>query len=130
MIPVGYPYFEKRLNAYNDVERIRQLLFISQGSIGEELSRFALKIHDDDRIDYEIVYKLHPGEYDRWKDEYPWLAESNVQVIDGPEPPLYRLFAEFASGRCRVDGGVRGALLRLEHIRVRYGQIVCVAATR
>ncbi len=94
VIPVGYPYLEERLNAYTDVERIRQLLFISQGSIGEELSRFALKIYDDDRIDYEIVYKLHPGEYDRWKDEYPWLAESNVQVIDGPEPPLYRLFAE------------------------------------
>jgi hypothetical protein len=65
VIPVGYPYLEKRLNAYNDIERTRQLLSISQGTIGEELSRFALEVHDDDRIDYEVVYKLHPGEYDR-----------------------------------------------------------------
>jgi hypothetical protein len=56
-----------------------------------------LEVHEDDRIDHEVVYKLHPGEYDRWEDEYPWLAESSVRVIDEPEPPLYRLFAESAA---------------------------------
>jgi len=40
------------------------------------------------------VYKLHPGEYDRWQDEYPQLANADVRVIDKSEPPLYRLFAE------------------------------------
>jgi len=94
VIPVGYPYLEERLSAYDNVERSEQLLFISQGTIGAELSRFALEVHDDDRIDHEVVYKLHPGEYDRWEDEYPWLARSDVRVIDEPEPPLYRLFAE------------------------------------
>ncbi|WP_271969547.1 hypothetical protein [Halorubrum ezzemoulense] len=94
VIPVGYPYLEERLDAYDDVERSEQLLFISQGTIGRELSRFALEVHEDDRIDHEVVYKLHPGEYDRWEEEYPWLAESDVRVIDDSEPPLYRLFAE------------------------------------
>lgn len=94
VIPVGYPYLEERLDVYDDVERSEQLLFISQGTIGRELSRFALEVHEDDRIDHEVVYKLHPGEYDRWEEEYPWLAESDVRVIDKSEPPLYRLFAE------------------------------------
>ena len=94
VIPVGYPYLEERLNTYADVKRSEQLLFISQGTIGAELSRFALAVHDDDRVDHEVVYKLHPGEYDRWEGEYPWLAKSDVRVIDEPEPPLYRLFAE------------------------------------
>ena len=94
VIPVGYPYLEGRLDKYDDIEPTEQLLFISQGTIGQELSQFALKVHEDDRIDHEVVYKLHPGEYDRWEDEYPWLAESDVRVIDGSEPPLYRLFAE------------------------------------
>jgi len=94
VIPVGYPYLEGRLDAYDDVERREQLLFISQGTIGHELSRFALDVYEDDRIDHEVVYKLHPGEYDRWEEEYPWLAESSVRVIDRSEPPLYRLFAE------------------------------------
>ncbi|WP_237561653.1 hypothetical protein [Halorubrum halophilum] len=94
VIPVGYPYLEERLDAYDDVERSQQLLFISQGTIGRELSRFALEVHEDERIDHEVVYKLHPGEYDRWEDEYPWLAESDIRVIEESEPPLYQLFAE------------------------------------
>ncbi|AZQ15866.1 hypothetical protein DOS48_05270 [Halorubrum sp. PV6] len=94
VIPVGYPYLEQRLNKYDDVESTEQLLFISQGTIGRKLSQFALEVHEDDRIDHEVVYKLHPGEYDRWEDEYPWLAESDMRVIDESEPPLYRLFAE------------------------------------
>lgn len=94
VIPVGYPYLEQRLDKYDDVEPAEQLLFISQGTIGRELSQFALKVHEDNRIDHEVVYKLHPGEYDRWEDEYPWLAESDMRVIDESEPPLYRLFAE------------------------------------
>lgn len=94
VIPVGYPYLEERLDAYDDVERTEQLLFISQGTIGRELSQFALEVHEDEQIDHEVVYKLHPGEYDRWEDEYPWLVESDMRVIDDAEPPLYRLFAE------------------------------------
>jgi len=94
VVSVGYPYLEGRLEAYDNVERTDQLLFISQGTIGHELSKFAIDVHEDERIDHEIVYKLHPGEYDRWEKEYPWLAKSNVRVIDKAEPPLYRLFAE------------------------------------
>jgi hypothetical protein len=94
VIPVGYPYLEGRLDAYDDVKSSDQLLFISQGTIGHELSQFALAVHEDPRIDHEVVYKLHPGEYDRWRDKYPQLAGADVRVIDEPEPPLYQLFAE------------------------------------
>ena len=94
VIPVGYPYLEQRLDRYSDIEPAEQLLFISQGTIGRDLSQFALEVHEDDRIAHEVVYKLHPGEYDRWENEYPWLADSDVRVIDESEPPLYRLFAE------------------------------------
>jgi len=94
VIPVGYPYLQRRIDDYTGIEPKEQILFISQGTIGHELSKFALMIHQDPRIDHEIVYKLHPGEYDRWQDEYPHLAESDMTVIDRPEPPLYQLFAE------------------------------------
>lgn len=94
VIPVGYPYLESRLDAYDTVDQRRQILFISQGTVGDDLSAFALTVHEDPRIDHDVVYKLHPGEYDRWRDEYPELANSNVTVIDKPQPPLYQLFAE------------------------------------
>jgi hypothetical protein len=94
VIPVGYPYLEQSVDKYDDVEPRDQLLFISQGTIGERLSKFAMEVEQYPEIDYNIVYKLHPGEYNRWKTEYPWLTNTDITVIDSSEPPLYELFAE------------------------------------
>lgn len=94
IIPVGYPFLESRVEKFSNQFDSDQILFLSQGTIGESLSKFAVKLHDDSRIDSNIVYKLHPGEYDRWKSTYPWLAESDVRIIDDNNPPLYSLFAE------------------------------------
>lgn len=94
VISVGYPYLEKTIKQYNDVDTKDQLLFISQGTIGEELSRFAIEVEDCPAIDHNIVYKLHPGEYDRWKSEYPWLLEADFEIVDSADRQLYKLFAE------------------------------------
>lgn len=101
IIPVGYPYLEQFANTYDNVETKNQLLFISQGVIGEQLSKFAVAVDQSPDIDHNIVYKLHPGEYDRWRTEYPWLAETEITVIDSSEPALYRLFSE-SSGQVGV----------------------------
>lgn len=93
VIPVGYPYLEQRRKLYTGNNSTDQLLFISQGTIGEQLSKFALEVHQHPEIDYDVVYKLHPGEYDRWREEYPWLVDANFEVIDQSDPPLYQLFA-------------------------------------
>jgi hypothetical protein len=110
VILVGYPYLEQRLDRYHGVESGDQLLFISQGTIGHELSRFALAVEEDSRIDLDIVYKLHPGEYDRWKNEYPWLDNTEITVVDSSNPPLYQLFAEskiqIGVGSTAVDSGL------------------------
>jgi len=94
VIPVGYPYLEQSLERYTDIPTHDQILFISQGTTGEQLSKFALEVHDHPDIEYDVVYKLHPGECDRWKDEYPWLVDAGFEVVDEPEPPLYQLFAQ------------------------------------
>lgn len=91
---VGYPYLEQQCTEYADVDQKNQILFISQGTIGTELSKLAVEINQHPTIDHDVVYKLHPGEYDRWQDEYPWLVDVDLDVIDGSEPPLYKLFAE------------------------------------
>lgn len=62
-------------------------MFLSQGEPGERLSRFAALDHD-----WEVTYKLHPGEYSRWRDEYLWLEDVPVQVVDSDSPSLYELF--------------------------------------
>lgn len=94
VLTVGYPYLERSINQYESTSSQEQIVFISQGTIGEELSKFAVEVDRHSEIDHDIVYKLHPGEYDRWQDEYPWLVNANFEVIDGSEPPLYELFSE------------------------------------
>lgn len=101
VVPIGYPYLSKRRNKHSHVESEEMVLFISQGTIGEYLSKFAVEVSEDERIDHEVVYKLHPGEYNRWQKAYPWLIDANIRIIDSSTPPLYELFA-----RAEVQIGV------------------------
>jgi hypothetical protein len=94
IIPVGFPYLEQRREYYSDETSDEQIIFISQGTIGDRLSKFAMEVQNHPNIPHNIIYKLHPGEYDRWKTEYPWLMDSDIEVIDGPEPTLYSIFSE------------------------------------
>jgi len=90
---VGYPYLEEERKKYSNKRNSGKVIFISQGTIGKRLSKFATRFseHNDD---YEIIYKLHPGEYSRWQNEYPWLVDAPLEVIDDDSIPLYKLLAE------------------------------------
>lgn len=94
VLDVGYPYLEQRSAKYAAVDQKNQILFISQGTVGERLSKLAVEVETHQFIDHNVVYKLHPGEYNRWQDEYPWLVDADIEVVDSSEPPLYELFAE------------------------------------
>lgn len=94
VISVGYPFLEKSIAQYDNVESTKQLLFISQGTVGERLSRFAMEVSQHPEMEYDIVYKLHPGEYDRWEENYPWLIEADFELVDSSDRQLYKMFAE------------------------------------
>jgi hypothetical protein len=94
ILPVGYPYLEQESDQYSNTPTKEQLLFVSQGTIGERLSKFAIEVNQHSEIEFDVVYKLHPGEYDRWRDLYPWLVSADFDVIDSAEIPLYRFFAQ------------------------------------
>lgn len=97
---IGFPYFEENSRKYKDVEKKKnQILFISQGVIGKYLSEFAFELASKlDEEEYEFIYKLHPGEYETWRENYPKLLEAqkqcNFNVVDNDNPALYQLFAE------------------------------------
>lgn len=89
---VGFPFHERERERYDDVTPHEQVVFISQETIGEPLSRFAASL-DSHLQDTRIVYKLHPDE-DIWDmGTYPWLEESDIDIISD-EKPLYELFSE------------------------------------
>ena len=109
IISMGFPYFEENSKTYmkiaekKDNEQIgqQQILFISQGVIGKYLSKLAYETASNinDSQNYNFIYKLHPGEYGTWRENYDYLTKAvdefdNFTVIDKSEPPLYELFAE------------------------------------
>lgn len=94
VIPVGYPYLEAEVEKYADVEERDQLIVISQRSIGEKLSKLAVEINLQSDFPYDIVYKLHPMEYNQWESRYPWLLEADIEVVSDNEKPLYKYLAE------------------------------------
>ena len=91
---VGYPYLENEAKRYRGIKKKNQMVFISQGTVGRKMSRFAVELSKQDDFPLEIIYKLHPGEYARWRKEYPWLIQAGVRVVDDDSIPLYQLFAE------------------------------------
>jgi len=91
-IPVGYPYLEEQASDIQNIASEEMVIFISQGTIGEDLSQFAIEFaKQNPKLD--VIYKLHPGEYDRWETVYPWLTGAPVTVIDSNVPSLYELLA-------------------------------------
>lgn len=97
-IVYGFPYFRKQKEKFASIKKKKgSVLIISQGTIGNHLSEFLWE-NRDFLNDYEIIYKLHPGEYDRWKSDYPDLVKlselKNVTVVDNNNTNLYSYLAE------------------------------------
>ncbi len=106
LIVTGFPYFENKLKKLTKNSRKsskkENILFISQGTIGKKLSRFAVQLNKIiDHKKYNIIYKLHPGEYAKWKNEYSWLKESNIEVTDNNKNDIYYYFS-----KCNFQVGV------------------------
>lgn len=95
---VGWPYYEQRINMNrNNKEKSDKnvILFISQGLIGEHLSKKAVELSKKINLDeYKIIYKLHPGEYARWKEDYPWLNSSDIEIVDKNLHDMHYYFAK------------------------------------
>lgn len=97
---VGFPYLCEKARKAKAVTGKRspdQIIFISQPKIGEMMSEIAVELNElIEHGQYKIIYKLHPGEYERWRERYPKLAASGIEVIDNSKIDLYELFAASA----------------------------------
>lgn len=83
-----YLKYEKKKNE-------KQILIISQGTVGEEISNIIYKNYSVLK-DYDILYKLHPGEYDRYNyySHVPELkGKVNIKFLDDNSTDLYQLLS-------------------------------------
>jgi len=94
VVSTGFPYIDDEKRTISNVKRKKQILVLSQWTIGTDLSKFTAELSKVENLNYNIVYKLHPLEYQGWEEKYPWLVDADVEVIHDSKKSLYRLFAE------------------------------------
>lgn len=92
VVDVGFPYLERARERYAHMSERGPgtVLFLSQGPIGRRLWRFALacaELHQE----LDVVYKIHPGEKERWRAQYEWAGTDLIHVVESDDPPLYEL---------------------------------------
>lgn len=96
LISVGFPYYERELEKYREHQRMDKrytVLFLSQGRFTRGLSDAAVELYKiTDSRKVRIIYKLHPSEYEDWKEIHPKLESSGVEIVGKDGIPLYDCF--------------------------------------
>lgn len=99
LVTTGFAYFNEKRNEYlkKECKTKKQILFISQGTIGPELSKEALRLtYLDEFRHFEIMFKLHPSEYSESKKRYTTLYNNRrITVLDDHDSEdLYKWMIE------------------------------------
>lgn len=85
VIAVGYPELERKALLYANKKRKRKqkvLTFISGFLDGKIVSKYAVDLRKSRELkNIRMIYKLHPVEYDQWKQLYPNLLNSGLEII-------------------------------------------------
>jgi len=85
---IGFAWLEReRARATPDAPDAtrKTVLFVSQGTVAEALSEAAVGLSQ--RLDparWRIRFKHHPSDLSGWRERYPALAASSVEVIERP----------------------------------------------
>lgn len=106
IVSVGYPHMDIEKRKLSANIKKNQILVISQGGLGNAISKFAVELSQLVGEEYNIVYKLHPRETEGWKKRYPELVDTNVTIINRRDTSLYQLFSE-----SRIQIGVSSTAL-------------------
>ena len=95
VMTMGFPYLDREF-AMTKKTKKKQIVFISQWTIGKKLSEFAVKLNQNLPPGWNLIFKLHPREAKDWKKHYSELAVSNINVLSGDSCSLYELLGESA----------------------------------
>lgn len=89
----GYPELEKKAEYYkkNHKQQDKKVItFISSPVEGGIISKYAIGLAKKMKEDnFEIVYKLHPSEYNNWKKYYPDFEAMGIQVVSSNQHDIY-----------------------------------------
>lgn len=99
ILPVGYPYCERRvretLASQQKTDSIPTIVFLSQLKFSGHMWEIAVALERAlSEKEIRILYKLHPTEFDQWRDLYPQLVDTKIEVVDRCDIDVYDCFAQ------------------------------------
>lgn len=94
----GFPYLNRNIKKYEKIiKKENQVIFISQGPIGDILSKIAVSFALENK-NMKVIYRLHPGEFLRWKKEYKELYQNreleNLEISYDNSKEIYEYLYE------------------------------------
>ncbi len=89
VIPVGFPELERMSKGKEKKNHKTRIMFVSQlNPIIAQYAKAADKVLEPDK--YEIVFKLHPKEYDDWRQRYGDIFQyTNIRIVGDFRETIY-----------------------------------------
>ena len=94
IISAGFSFFDAKVKSIKwDDRREKGILFISHALKGEKMAKIAVDLSNMPGMDeYRIIYKMHPVEFEIWKELYPELIHSKIEIFDDFSKDIYDCF--------------------------------------
>lgn len=97
IVVTGFPYFERETKSYQGLKKEDgryTIVFLSQGKWTPLLSQVAVDLQERMQgRNVRILYKLHPLEYETWRQIHPELENSEIEIIGAGGMTLYECLA-------------------------------------
>ena len=94
----GYPELEKKVEYYRKINinsSQKVVTFISSPVEGEIIAKYAIELRKKfSEKDVKIIFKLHPSEYDGWREHYSDLCEYAISIVDRNEYDIYHYLGQ------------------------------------
>ena len=103
---LGSPTFQRARRELEAIPKRREIVVLSQATVGLELARFAAALSRALPERWRILYKLHPEELGSWRERTPCLRDTRIEVVSDREAELHPLLA-----RAEVQVGVYSTAL-------------------
>ena len=90
---IGYPELEQKAEYYKKIKKENKrkvVTFISSPTDGNIISKYAIEFAKRTKEkDFKIIYKLHPSEYNTWKEQYLNLTEYKISIVNSNLHDIY-----------------------------------------
>lgn len=95
-VPIGFPFLSNEIAKYSTINKLDQVIYISQ--VSKQLAISAVLLAKSKIRPQSILFRLRPSEFASWRTSYPELLKAHheklLTVVDNDFIPIYQMLAE------------------------------------